>query len=132
MAAWRVPSLASLRYRSRFSHDTLNISCLNAEHYDSMEKSAYVYILASALNGTLYIGVTSNLVRRVWEHREGLADGFTKKYSVKRLVWYEVHSEIREAITREKQLKQWNRAWKLRLIHKANPCWRDLFEEIAV
>jgi putative endonuclease len=97
-----------------------------------MDKSAYVYMLASARYGTLYIGVTSNLVRRVWQHREGVADGFTKKYGVKRLVWYEVHNEIREAITREKQLKQWNRAWKFRLIHEANPRWRDLFEEIAV
>jgi putative endonuclease len=97
-----------------------------------MGKGAYVYMLASTRYGTLYIGVTSNLVRRVWEHREGVVDGFTKKHSVKRLVWYEVHSEIREAITREKQLKQWNRAWKLELIHKANPLWRDLFDEIAV
>jgi putative endonuclease len=97
-----------------------------------MDKSAYVYMLASARYGTLYIGVTSNLVRRVWQHREGVTEGFTKTYGVKHLVWYEVHCEIREAITREKQLKQWNRAWKVALIHQANPLWRDLFDEIAV
>jgi putative endonuclease len=97
-----------------------------------MDKSAYVYMLASGRYGTLYIGVTSNLVRRVWQHREAVVDGFTKRYEVKRLVWYEVHSDIREAITREKQLKQWNRAWKFGLIHEANPLWRDLFEEIGV
>ena len=103
----------------------------NNEAFDAMDRAAYVYILASRLNGTLYIGVTANLVRRVWEHRQGVVEGFTKQYGVKMLVWYEVHSEIREAIAREKQLKQWNRAWKLKLIHRFNPSWRDLFEDIV-
>jgi putative endonuclease len=96
-----------------------------------MERSAYVYILASECYGTLYVGVTSNLVKRVWQHREGLADGFTKTYAVKRLVWYECHAEMLAAITREKHLKKWNRAWKIALIQKTNPMWRDLYEDFT-
>ncbi len=96
-----------------------------------MPKPAYVYILASERYGTLYTGVTSNLIKRVWEHREGVVEGFTKRYGVKRLVWYEVHTDIVEAITREKQIKKWNRIWKIELIQKSNPRWRDLFAEIA-
>ena len=96
-----------------------------------MAKQGYVYMLASQRYGTLYLGVTSDLVRRVWEHREAFVDGFTKTYRVKRLVWFEVHDDIYEAITREKQLKQWNRSWKIDLVHKANPLWLDLFDEIA-
>jgi putative endonuclease len=96
-----------------------------------MEKLFAVYILASKRNGTLYIGVTSNLPKRVWEHREGLVDGFSKEYSVKNLVWYEVHGDAISAITREKQLKKWNRIWKHSLIEKANPEWKDLFAEIC-
>jgi putative endonuclease len=96
-----------------------------------MEKHSYVYILASGRYGTLYIGVTSNLVRRIWEHREGVVDGFTKEYGTKRLVWFEIHTDIIEAITREKQLKKWNRTWKIELIQKQNPYWRDLFDEIV-
>jgi putative endonuclease len=75
--------------------------------------------------------VTTNLVRRVWEHREAFVAGFTKEYGVKRLVWYEAHTEVLAAITREKQLKKWNRAWKIELIQKENPHWRDLFEEFT-
>jgi len=97
-----------------------------------MDKSSYVYILASGLNGTLYIGVTSDLIKRVWQHREGLAEGFTKRYGIKHLVWYEVHSEILEAIRREKQIKKWDRAWKIELVQKANPGWRDLYADIAM
>jgi putative endonuclease len=97
-----------------------------------MEKSSYVDILASEPYGVLYIGVTSNLVKRVWEHREGVTEGFTKQYGVKQLVWFEVHSEILEAIKREKQLKRWNRHWKVNLIQETNPDWRDLFDEIAM
>ena len=85
-----------------------------------MSKTFYVYILASTTNGTLYIGVTSNLLQRVWQHKEGSADGFTKKYNVKTLVWYEQHEEAYSAITREKQLKKWNRAWKIALIEREN------------
>ena len=91
-----------------------------------MEKHFACYIMASARNGTLYVGVTSNLPKRVWEHREGVADGFTREYGCKTLVWYELQGGAEEAITREKQLKKWNRAWKLRLIEEMNPEWRDL------
>lgn len=91
-------------------------------------RSYYVYILASQRNGTLYVGVTSNLARRVWEHQEHLTPGFTSKYGVTRLVWYEEYSDISDAILREKQLKRWRRAWKLRLIEENNPQWLDLYE----
>ena len=90
-----------------------------------------VYILASGRNGTLYIGVTSDLPKRVYEHREGLAEGFTKEHGVKQLVWYEIHGDAIAAITREKQLKKWNRLWKLKLIEEKNPEWRDLYSEIC-
>jgi putative endonuclease len=96
-----------------------------------MDKPSYVYILASSCYGNLYIGVTSDLLRRVWQHREGFADGFTKKHGIKHLVWFETHCEIREAITREKQLKKWNRAWKVHLIQRENPTWRDLYEDLV-
>jgi putative endonuclease len=86
-----------------------------------MDKLFAVYILASRPYGTLYVGVTSNLPKRVWEHREGLADGFTKEYGIKQLVWYEVHGEAIPAITREKQIKKWNRQWKINLITAMNP-----------
>ena len=91
----------------------------------------YVYILASKRNGTLYIGVTNNLVRRVLEHKNDVVESFTKKYSVHQLVWYEVADTPDAAITREKQLKKWNRAWKLKLIEEKNPHWKDLYQEIA-
>ncbi len=90
----------------------------------------YVYILTSKRNGTLYIGVTNDLVKRVWQHKNKVADGFTKKYGVDRLVYYEVTEDIESAITREKQLKKWNRAWKIRLIEEKNPEWKDLYGEI--
>jgi putative endonuclease len=92
----------------------------------------YVYILASKKNGTLSIGVTSNLVNRVYEHKQTLVDGFTKKYAVHDLVYYECHSEVEEAILREKQIKKWNRKWKLRLIEENNPEWNDLYDEIIL
>lgn len=87
----------------------------------------HVYILASRRNGTLYVGVTSDLVKRVYLHTEGLADGFTKKYGVKLLVWFEGTASIEAAITREKQLKNWKRAWKIALVERENPEWRDLY-----
>lgn len=90
----------------------------------------HVYLLASRPRGTLYVGVTSNLVQRVWQHREGLADGFTKKYGVKTLVWFDGTESIEAAITREKQIKNWPRAWKVALIEKENPGWRDLYEDL--
>jgi putative endonuclease len=95
-------------------------------------KQYYVYILASKIGGTLYIGVTNNLVRRVYEHRERLVEGFTKRYGVAKLVYYEVHSDVEAAITREKQMKKWNRAWKVRLIEESNPNWSDLYNQIAM
>lgn len=89
-----------------------------------------VYILASKRNGTLYVGVTSDLTKRCWEHRNGFVEGFTRKYHVHSLVHYELHEDMYSAITREKQLKKWNRSWKLRLIEEHNPEWRDLYPDI--
>jgi len=94
-----------------------------------MQKSYYVYMLASQYNGTLYIGVTNNLSLRVWQHKTEESDGFTNEYGVKMLVYYEEHNDIRDAITREKQLKKWNRRWKLRLINEMNPEWKDLYDD---
>jgi putative endonuclease len=95
------------------------------------ERSYWVYILASRIGGTLYIGVTNDLVRRVYEHKIGLADGFTKKYGVHRLVYFEQYHDIEAAILREKRLKKWNRAWKIQLIEELNPNWDDLYPQIA-
>lgn len=97
-----------------------------------MPETFYVYILASKRNGTLYIGVTNNLAKRVWEHREGLVMGFTKQYGVKRLVYYEMFDDINAAIHREKQLKKYKREWKMNLIQKSNVEWRDLSETLSV
>ncbi|MEA2978875.1 MAG: putative endonuclease [Alphaproteobacteria bacterium] len=97
----------------------------------SRDHSYFVYILASKIGGTLYVGVTNDLVRRIYEHRNGLADGFTKKYAIHRLVYFEQHSDIEAAIQKEKQLKNWNRAWKIRLIEETNPNWSDLYPGIA-
>ncbi|MCY4436395.1 MAG: GIY-YIG nuclease family protein [Chloroflexi bacterium] len=93
-------------------------------------KSPCVYILANNPIGTLYIGVTSDLVQRVWQHKSDFEEGFTKDYGVHRLVWYEVHETMESAIAREKALKKWNRAWKIELIEKTNPKWTDLYDEI--
>jgi putative endonuclease len=93
-------------------------------------KQPAVYIMASRERGTLYIGVTGNLRLRVWEHRDGVIDGFTKRYGAKRLVWFEFHPDFPSAIAREKQLKKWNRAWKLELIESGNSRWRDLWQEL--
>jgi putative endonuclease len=94
-------------------------------------KQYYVYILASQKNGTLYVGVTSNLTKRVYEHKHNFIDGFTKKYNVHDFVYYEHFSEVEEAILREKQIKKGNRKWKLRLIEEKNPAWSDLYNEIV-
>jgi putative endonuclease len=96
-----------------------------------MEKQPCVYLLASNKRGTLYIGITSNLIQRVWQHKNDLVEGFTNDYAVHDLVWYEVHATMESAITREKALKKWNRLWKLRLVEEVNPEWRDLFDEIV-
>ena len=91
----------------------------------------YVYILASERNGTLYIGVTSDLVKRIWEHKSDFVEGFTKQHQVHTLVWYEMHGSMESAITREKQLKEWKRQWKIELIEKSNPYWNDLYPTIV-
>ncbi|HEV8714336.1 MAG TPA: GIY-YIG nuclease family protein [Candidatus Binatia bacterium] len=96
-----------------------------------MNKQPAVYMLASKRDGTLYIGVTSDLAKRVWEHKNDVVEGFTKKYGVHDLVYFELHGDIESAITREKQLKKWNRAWKIELIEKTNLTWKDLWPEIA-
>ena len=93
-------------------------------------KQPCVYILASRRNGTLYTGVTSNLVQRIWQHKNDLVEGFTKKFGVHTLVWFEPHGPMDSAIGREKAIKEWQRALKLKLIESANPQWRDLYEEI--
>jgi putative endonuclease len=95
-----------------------------------MEES-YMYILASKRNGTLYVGSTTNLVKRIWEHKNNIILGFTAKYRVHQLVYYEVHQELMEAAKREKRLKNWCRQWKLNLIEKFNPTWRDLYDDIT-
>jgi putative endonuclease len=95
-----------------------------------MIKQPAVYILASERNGTLYIGVTSDLVKRIWEHKNNLVKGFTQRYNVHNIVWYELHESMNSAIEREKQMKEWKRAWKLKLIEKSNPNWNDLYDSI--
>ena len=96
-----------------------------------MEKEFCVYILASNRNGTLYIGVTSNLIQRVWQHQEKQVEGFAKKYEVQKLVWFEQHENSESAIIREKRIKKWNRDWKIRLIEETNPYWNDFYPSIV-
>jgi len=98
---------------------------------EKMEKRFFVYMLASKKNGTLYIGVTSDLPKRVWEHKNGVAEGFTEKYDVHNLVWYEPHETAEGAISREKRLKEWKREWKIKRIVESNPEWKDLYDEIC-
>lgn len=94
--------------------------------------SFYVYILTSQRNGTIYTGMTDDLVKRIWQHRADAVPGFTKQYGVKSLVWHEQHETRGSALLRERQIKKWNRKWKLELIEKTNPAWRDLYEDIAL
>ena len=94
-------------------------------------KEYYVYIMSSKRNGTLYTGVTSDLIKRVWQHKSGETKGFTSKYKVNQLVYYEIHSDIMEAIKREKNIQAWKRNWKLQLIEKNNPNWNDLYGSIV-
>ncbi|HVQ08462.1 MAG TPA: GIY-YIG nuclease family protein [Allosphingosinicella sp.] len=96
-----------------------------------MERDPAVYIVASGFHGTIYAGVTSNLLQRIYQHREGTLGGFTEEYGCKRLVWFEMHGDMEQAIRREKQLKNWRRDWKVALIEKANPTWRDLAEDFG-
>ena len=95
-----------------------------------MTKQFHVYILSNKRNGTLYTGVTSNLLKRVYEHKNDLVDGFSKRYGAHNLVWYEAHATAESAISREKQMKKWNRKWKLELIDNSNPLWEDLYERL--
>ncbi len=97
----------------------------------TVDKQPAVYILASKRNGTLCIGVTSDLVKRIWEHRNDVIEGFTKRYGVHQLVWFELHESMESAIQREKKLKEWKRVWKLELIEKTNPDWQDLYHTIV-
>lgn len=95
-----------------------------------MEKLPCVYIVASQRNGTLYVGVTSDLIKRVWEHKNNLIEGFTKRYGIHILVWYERHETMESAIAREKAIKEWKRRWKLEIIERGNPEWRDLYSDL--
>ena len=95
-----------------------------------MNKQPAVYILANKRNGTLYVGVSSDLVKRIWEHKNDIVEGFTKRYGVHQLVWYELHENMESAIVREKHLKEWKRKWKLKLIENTNPEWQDLYHTI--
>ena len=95
-----------------------------------MEKQPCVYLLASGRNGTLYVGVTSDLIKRIYQHRNNLVDGFTKRYGVHHLMWYEVHEQMESAILREKQIKKWQRMAKIGLIEKGNPAWLDLWDDL--
>ena len=102
-----------------------------ATHRRREPRHPCVYILASERNGTLYTGVTSDLLQRIWQHKQGLGEGFASRYSAHTLVWYEQHETMMSAIAREKAIKKWNRLWKLRLIEESNPEWRDLYHEIG-
>ena len=95
-----------------------------------MEKQPCVYILANKRNGTLYVGVTSDLPKRIWEHKSKVVEGFTKKYGVDKLVWYEIDHTMESAIQRENTIKKWRREWKLRIIEEMNPGWKDLYEDL--
>jgi putative endonuclease len=92
--------------------------------------ASFVYMLASKRNGTLYVGMTDDLVKRVWQHRNDIIPGFTRRYGVKTLVWYEAHESRETAFLSERQMKKWDRVWKLELIEKTNPAWRDLWDEV--
>jgi putative endonuclease len=95
-----------------------------------MDRQPAVYILANKRNGTLYVGVTSDLIKRIWQHKNDVVKGFTERYSVHQLVWYELHETMESAIRKEKMLKNWKRVWKLKLIERSNPNWQDLYETI--
>jgi len=103
---------------------------MDTSHYRKSDNQYYVYILASKRNATLYIGVTSNLIKRIYEHKNNLIEGFTKKYNIHNLIYYEITEDVDSAIAREKQLKRWKRNWKIELIEKNNPEWKDLYFEL--
>jgi len=95
-----------------------------------MDRQYYVYIVTNKAYGTLYVGITNDLIRRTWEHRNGVVEGFTREHELHRLVWFEVHQDVEEAIRREKLIKKWHRDWKVNLIQARNPEWDDLYKEI--
>ena len=95
------------------------------------DKSYYLYIICNKRNGTLYTGITSDLVRRIWQHKNGAIEGFTKRYGLKLLVHFEQYTDVKEAILREKRIKKWNRQWKIHLIEKDNPNWEDLYQKLT-
>ena len=97
-----------------------------------LRRQAWLYIMANRPNGTIYVGITSDLIRRAWQHRTGAIPGFTKRYGLKRLVYVEAHESMPAAITREKNVKSWPRAWRVRLITSANPTWDDLYETVLL
>jgi putative endonuclease len=123
-----LPASAGMTVTGELLEDGTSIS--NGIGSMGRERLPCVYILASKRNGTLYVGVTSNLVGRVWQHRTDAVEGFTRRYHVHDLVWFEMHETMASAITREKAIKAWRRSWKLELIEKSNPYWRDLYTEI--
>ncbi len=125
-------SLSNSVFRSSFRRVTPDPIRGGIQLYGrEVSKQPAVYILASKRNGTLYIGVTSDLVKRIWEHKNDMVEGFTERYCVHRLVWYELHETMRSAIEREKRLKEWKRAWKLELIESNNPGWQDLYNGLV-
>ncbi len=95
------------------------------------DKQYYVYIICNKRNGTLYTGITSDLIKRVWQHKKGLVEGFSKRYGLKTLIYFEAYQDVEEAILREKRIKKWNRKWKINLIEKANPNWNDLYQSLV-
>ena len=125
-----IPAFAGMT--SSRENDTSQIASFRRrpESSSGLMKHPCTYILASSWNGTLYVGVTSDLIKRVWEHKNDLVDGFTKKYRVHHLVWFEQHESMESAIAREKNIKDWQRTWKIRLIEEANPTWRDLYPDL--
>ena len=96
-----------------------------------MDRQPCVYIITNQRNGTLYVGVTSNLSKRVWQHKNHVVEGFSQHYCLDKLIWYEIHNNMETAISREKAIKKWSRRWKLRLIEEMNPEWRDLYKEVC-
>jgi putative endonuclease len=135
--AWMPTGLAPwaegprIKVRPRNGPSVSEIALVEATVENRPMQGGWVYIVTNRPNGTVYVGVTSDLARRVWEHREGVADGFTKKYGLKRLVWAEHHDDIRAAIQREHNLKHWPRAWKIQLIVAGNPGWTDLYDRLV-
>ena len=113
------------------SQNLLSVSFPRRRESSKMtDKQYYVYIICNKRNGTLYNGITSDLIKRIWQHKNGFVEGFSKQYGLKTLVYFEVCKEVEEAILREKRIKKWNREWKIKLIEKGNPDWKDLYQSL--